>query len=71
MPVALPLLDNQLGCRGVCCAVTQGDSFIMAFHLPKDALLFAMDGQVSLLTADWPFELLQTQVCKPVWVQGM
>lgn len=43
----------------------------MAFHLPKDALLFAMDGQAALLTADWPFELLQTQVCKPVWVQGM
>ncbi|MEW5301527.1 MAG: hypothetical protein WDW36_004384 [Sanguina aurantia] len=52
-------------------SATEGDSFIMAFHLPKDALLFAMDGQVSLLTADWPFELLQTQVCKPVWVQGI
>ncbi|MEW5319088.1 MAG: hypothetical protein WDW38_010259 [Sanguina aurantia] len=52
-------------------SATEGDSFIMAFHLPKDALLFAMDGQAALLTADWPFELLQTQVCKPVWVQGI
>ncbi|KAG2487108.1 hypothetical protein HYH03_014221 [Edaphochlamys debaryana] len=37
---------------------TEGDAFAVAFHGPDDAVSFAMDLQMELLTADWPPQLL-------------
>mmetsp|Transcript_28764 Transcript_28764/g.85064 ORF Transcript_28764/g.85064 Transcript_28764/m.85064 type:complete len:1264 (-) Transcript_28764:2219-6010(-) len=37
---------------------TEGDSFLVAFHNPDDALEFASELQTQLLDADWPSELL-------------
>ncbi|PNW84895.1 hypothetical protein CHLRE_03g162900v5 [Chlamydomonas reinhardtii] len=40
-------------------SATEGDSFILAFHRPLDALLFAAEAQQALLDAVWPVQLLQ------------
>lgn len=47
---------------------SQGDSFILAFHCPEDALLFSMAGQVALMECNWPAMLLACEICKPVYV---
>jgi class 3 adenylate cyclase len=39
-------------------SATEGDSFILAFHSPSDALAYAVAAQKALLEADWPQELL-------------
>lgn len=39
------------------CATSQGDAFILAFHNPSDAVLFASDAQMQLQLAPWPVEL--------------
>eukprot|EP00798_Chlamydomonas_sp_ICE-L_P021495 gene21495-28475_t len=47
---------------------TEGDSFILAFHGPSDAVSFAVEAQAKLLKAAWPSELLLDPLCKPVSV---
>ncbi|GIL79822.1 hypothetical protein Vretifemale_9103 [Volvox reticuliferus] len=49
-------------------SATEGDSFLLAFHCPEDALLFAMESQVALLECAWPIELLDCDVCRPYYV---
>eukprot|EP00198_Chlamydomonas_reinhardtii_P006617 XP_001695953.1 predicted protein [Chlamydomonas reinhardtii] len=49
-------------------SATEGDSFLLAFHSPEDALLFAMEAQVALLECGWPMELLDCDVCRPAYV---
>jgi class 3 adenylate cyclase len=39
-------------------SATEGDSFILAFHSPSDALAYAVAAQKALLEAAWPQELL-------------
>ena len=36
----------------------QGDSFIVAFHTPWDALRYCLAVQTALLSVEWPEELL-------------
>jgi class 3 adenylate cyclase len=50
------LLDKHRGYE----SATEGDSFILAFHSPKDALEYAVEAQQALLTANWPQQLLDT-----------
>ncbi|KAG1660556.1 hypothetical protein FOA52_002000 [Chlamydomonas sp. UWO 241] len=45
---------------------TEGDSFLLAFHTPTDALGFAVQLQAGLLSADWEPELLAHPSCAPV-----
>ncbi|KAG1660713.1 hypothetical protein FOA52_014333 [Chlamydomonas sp. UWO 241] len=45
---------------------TEGDSFLLAFHNPSDALGFALQLQMNLLEAAWEPELLQHPICAPV-----
>ncbi|KAG1658640.1 hypothetical protein FOA52_006402 [Chlamydomonas sp. UWO 241] len=45
---------------------TEGDSFLVAFHTPCDALRFAVQLQAGLLSADWDPELLAHPSCAPV-----
>ncbi|KAG1669631.1 hypothetical protein FOA52_010791 [Chlamydomonas sp. UWO 241] len=45
---------------------TEGDSFLLAFHTPSDALGFALQLQRSLLEAAWEPELLQHPLCAPL-----
>ncbi|KAG1676531.1 hypothetical protein FOA52_000074 [Chlamydomonas sp. UWO 241] len=45
---------------------TEGDSFLLAFHTPSEALGFAMQLQASMLSADWEPELLAHPSCAPV-----
>jgi len=57
---------------GYECAMEDGGAtFTLAFHSPKDALLFAMEAQHMLLNAAWPAELLEARQCAPTYVQGM
>ncbi|KAG2494400.1 hypothetical protein HYH03_007452 [Edaphochlamys debaryana] len=48
---------------------TEGDAFTVAFHGPDDALAFAMDLQMALLTADWPADLLDHPDGREVWAR--
>jgi class 3 adenylate cyclase len=48
------LLDKHNGYE----SATEGDSFILAFHSPSDALAYAVEAQQCLLAADWPQDLL-------------
>jgi class 3 adenylate cyclase len=48
----------------------EGDTCVFAFHSPKDALLFAMDSQLALLSIEWPGELLATPHAQLVHVEG-
>jgi class 3 adenylate cyclase len=50
------LLDKHNGYE----SATEGDSFILAFHSPSDALAYAIEAQQCLLAAAWPQELLDT-----------
>ncbi len=45
----------------------EGDSFIIAFHHPADALAFCMEAQTSLLQVPWPSEILTSTRCQEVW----
>lgn len=44
----------------------EGDAFIISFHTPVKALLWCLTVQQHLLTAEWPPELLENDVCSPV-----
>ncbi len=49
-------------CAAACRAyesATEGDSFILAFHSPLEALTFCLSAQEQLPLLDWPEELLQ------------
>ncbi|KXZ56879.1 hypothetical protein GPECTOR_1g793 [Gonium pectorale] len=48
-------------------SATEGDSFILAFSRPGDALGFSLELQVALLFVEWPQRLLAEPVCAPVW----
>eukprot|EP00198_Chlamydomonas_reinhardtii_P006519 XP_001695855.1 predicted protein [Chlamydomonas reinhardtii] len=61
------LLLRHSGYEGSC----EADSFVLAFHSPKDALLFAMEAQAALLNVSWPDELLSLGCCSQLWVQGI
>ncbi|KAG2501553.1 hypothetical protein HYH03_000060 [Edaphochlamys debaryana] len=61
------LLLRHSGYEGSC----EGDSFVLAFHSPKDALLFAMETQAALLQCAWPDELLAIGSCGQLYVQGI
>jgi hypothetical protein len=37
-------------------------SFIIAFHNPRDAALFAVEAQAALLECNWPEELYELEV---------
>ncbi len=39
-------------------SATEGDSFILAFHVPLDAARFALLAQAALMELPWPVELL-------------
>ncbi|KAG2494430.1 hypothetical protein HYH03_007482 [Edaphochlamys debaryana] len=56
--------------RGFEC-FTEGDAFAVAFHGPDDALGFAMDLQVALLSAEWPEPLLEQPDGCELWAQGV
>jgi hypothetical protein len=43
----------------------QGDSIILGFHKPLDAIQAALQAQQALLAAKWPEELLEHPLCKP------
>jgi hypothetical protein len=48
-----------------------GDSFILAFPTPSDALGFALAFQEGLLRIEWPGQLLAGHdICRPVWVRS-
>ncbi|KAG2434837.1 hypothetical protein HXX76_007722 [Chlamydomonas incerta] len=47
---------------------TEGDSFLLAFHTAQNALVFCLRVQEELVGLAWPEELLQVDVCRPVWV---
>ncbi len=47
-------------------SVWEGDSFIIAFHTPSQALRFCMDVQQELLSLPWPTELLQSTYAEEV-----
>ncbi|GLI60236.1 hypothetical protein VaNZ11_002325 [Volvox africanus] len=48
---------------------TEGDAFAVVFHLPEDALDFAVGLQAAFLGADWPPELLEQSDCCEVWAR--
>jgi class 3 adenylate cyclase len=52
-------------------SATEGDSFILAFHSAKDAVLFSMELQQALLAAAWPAELLSHPTCQPLLVKDL
>ena len=47
-----------LSAHGGYESATEGDSFIVAFHAPEDAVAYAVAAQEALLVADWPERLL-------------
>jgi class 3 adenylate cyclase len=49
------LLDKHNGYE----SATEGDSFILAFHSPSDALAYSIEAQQALLMATWPQQLLE------------
>ncbi|KAJ9518595.1 hypothetical protein QJQ45_018524, partial [Haematococcus lacustris] len=51
------------------CSATEGDSLIIAFPTPSDAVLFAVMAQEALLEADYPEDLFASPRCAPLWVQ--
>jgi hypothetical protein len=48
-----------------CNVDTQGDSIIIGFHTPLDALKAALLAQQALLQASWPEALLAHPLCAP------
>ncbi len=53
------------GCTVAC--TSQGDSIIMGFHTPLDALRAALAAQEGLLQAAWPEALLAHPLCAPLY----
>eukprot|EP00798_Chlamydomonas_sp_ICE-L_P017465 gene17465-23767_t len=53
-------IRRQLLLFGGYESATEGDSFIVTFHNPADALDFAISTQLALLEAPWPTALLGT-----------
>eukprot|EP01065_Artemidia_motanka_P011240 TRINITY_DN16049_c0_g1_i2.p1 TRINITY_DN16049_c0_g1~~TRINITY_DN16049_c0_g1_i2.p1 ORF type:complete len:800 (+),score=189.29 TRINITY_DN16049_c0_g1_i2:80-2479(+) len=49
---------------------TIGDAFMLTFHSPSDAVAFAMDGQMRLVTAEWPSDLMRNPLCCKVETSG-
>eukprot|EP00798_Chlamydomonas_sp_ICE-L_P015515 gene15515-21604_t len=47
-------------------SATEGDSFILSFHNPGDALDFSISTQMALLEAPWPPALLGSSFCGEV-----
>ena len=43
-----------------CCCCLKGDSFILAFFTPANALDYALLAQQHLMEADWPAPLLDS-----------
>eukprot|EP00198_Chlamydomonas_reinhardtii_P003938 XP_001693274.1 predicted protein [Chlamydomonas reinhardtii] len=43
------------------------DSFILSFYGPADAVAFCLRAQAALLACTWPAELLQQELCRPVY----
>ncbi|KXZ43981.1 hypothetical protein GPECTOR_76g803 [Gonium pectorale] len=48
--------------------LSQGDSFIIAFHAADDAVCFCASFQQELLLVAWPEELLAIDSCRPVFM---
>eukprot|EP00798_Chlamydomonas_sp_ICE-L_P026764 gene26763-4341_t len=44
---------------------TEGDSFTIAFHSPRSAVLFAVECQAKFVTCNWPEALLKLPLCEP------
>eukprot|EP00798_Chlamydomonas_sp_ICE-L_P026778 gene26778-4362_t len=44
---------------------TEGDSFTIAFHTARSAVLFAVESQAKLVTCNWPEALLKLPLCEP------
>ncbi|RLV89675.1 Adenylate cyclase [Spathaspora sp. JA1] len=57
------IMRRQLRLVGGYEVKTEGDSFMVAFPSPTSALLWCFNVQQSLLTADWPAEILETDQC--------
>eukprot|EP00798_Chlamydomonas_sp_ICE-L_P000098 gene98-5529_t len=53
------LLPNHRGYE----SATEGDSFILAFHHPNGAAMFAVEFQEAMMEVDWPQELLEHPLC--------
>eukprot|EP00755_Sulcionema_specki_P022057 Sspe_Gene.13744::Locus_4721_Transcript_1_1_Confidence_1.000_Length_5612::g.13744::m.13744 len=43
----------------------EGDAFVFAFQFPEDAVAWALEGQLALLSAPWPDELLEHPLASP------
>lgn len=68
-------IDLHHACLRTCSAahggyeaLTEGDSFTLAFHTPHAALAFCLAAQEALMLQDWPPELLEVSV--PRWCSG-
>lgn len=46
---------------------TEGDAFIISFSNIINALKWAINSQLQLLEVDWPTEILNCDVCQPVY----
>ncbi len=62
-------IDLHHACLRTCSAahcgyeaLTEGDSFTLAFHTPHAALAFCLAAQEALMRQDWPPELLEVRV---------
>ncbi|GFR40991.1 hypothetical protein Agub_g1656, partial [Astrephomene gubernaculifera] len=49
-------------------SANEGDSFVLAFHTPHEAVLFALKAQQQLLLAAWPELLLKHEKAEAVWM---
>eukprot|EP01065_Artemidia_motanka_P044204 TRINITY_DN624_c0_g4_i1.p1 TRINITY_DN624_c0_g4~~TRINITY_DN624_c0_g4_i1.p1 ORF type:complete len:841 (+),score=157.99 TRINITY_DN624_c0_g4_i1:48-2525(+) len=47
-----------------------GDAFMFAFSSATDAVCFGMDAHRRLLRASWPAELIEHELCKPIFCGG-
>lgn len=47
--------------------MTEGDSFLIAFHTAAHALAFCLDLQYKLLDTRWPKQVLKLPGCRPVY----
>lgn len=48
-----------------------GATFVIAFHSPKDALLFGLEAQSALLAVEWAPEVLAHEAGAPLYVDNM
>lgn len=48
---------------------TEGDSFILSFSTPHNALSFSLDLQTQLMELDYDEAVLRHPVCAPVWMK--